>query len=427
MRFRIIVAAGVLLAASFFAASGEWPWRRLASLPAAAEKADVTDKADRSALSDLSAISADTLRRGETLSTLFARNGLGETEVRSVASLIDLRRLRAGLVFTFRRHASDSLPAAVEVRTGSEHRLRLDRLSGTWDARLEPVRWYSDTVRIAGTIERSLYDALDASIPWSTLGAGERVRLAWDVADVFQWQVDFSRDLPPGDDFRVLLERLRSEDGEVRAGRILAADMTVNGSPLTAYRFSPASGPSGFFDLEGRSLRRANLKAPVEYRRISSRFARSRMHPLLGYARRHEGTDYAADPGTPVMAAGDGSILRSGWTGGYGNMVEVRHRNGIITRYGHLRGFASGIRAGARVTQGQVLGYVGSTGLASGPHLHYEFRINGVARDPMSVDLGSGEPIAPGLKPAFDTERERLRFLLEGLTALGPVRPAEGG
>ena len=136
------------------------------------------------------------------------------------------------------------------------------------------------------------------------------------------------------------------------------------------------------------------------------------MHPVLGYARRHEGTDYAADPGTPVMSAGDGTVVSTGWSGGYGNMVVVRHRSGITTRYGHLRGFAAGVRAGASVSQGEVIGYVGSTGLATGPHLHYEFRVNGAARDPSRVDLGNGEPIAPSLKPAFDTDRVLLTHLL---------------
>jgi murein DD-endopeptidase MepM/ murein hydrolase activator NlpD len=154
------------------------------------------------------------------------------------------------------------------------------------------------------------------------------------------------------------------------------------------------------------------------------------MHPVLGYARRHEGTDYAADPGTPVMTAGDGTVESAGWSGGYGNMIVVRHRNGITTRYGHLRGFAAGVRSGTRVSQGQVIGYVGSTGLSTGPHLHYEFRVNGASRDPSRVDLGTGEPITPSLKPAFDADRVLLTDLLvaqpvtAGATAPTASRPA---
>jgi murein DD-endopeptidase MepM/ murein hydrolase activator NlpD len=208
-----------------------------------------------------------------------------------------------------------------------------------------------------------------------------------------------------------VFERLVSEDGEVRFGRVLAADLTMSGKSLTAFRYEQA-GRSAFYDANGNSLRRAFLRAPVQFRRISSSFARARFHPVLGITRRHEGTDYAAAPGTPVMAAGDGVVLRAGWSGGYGNLIELRHRNGITTRYGHLRGFARGIRAGARVEQGQTIGYVGSTGLATGPHLHYEFRVNGVARDSRRVELGNGAPIGNDLRAGFDAERDRLLQLL---------------
>jgi murein DD-endopeptidase MepM/ murein hydrolase activator NlpD len=209
----------------------------------------------------------------------------------------------------------------------------------------------------------------------------------------------------------VVFERLVSETGEVRFGRVLAGDLHISGKSLTAFRFEE-NGRTAFFDADGNSLRRAFLRAPVQFRRISSSFARARFHPILGISRRHEGTDYAAAPGTPVMAAGDGVVQRAGWSGGYGNLIELRHRNGITTRYGHLRGFARGVRSGARVTQGQTIGFVGSTGLASGPHLHYEFRVNGIAKDSRRVVLGNGAPIAPAERPAFERERERLMGLL---------------
>ena len=225
--------------------------------------------------------------------------------------------------------------------------------------------------------------------------------------------MDFTRDIQSGDKFRVVLDRLISEDGEVRFGRVLASDLTMSGKSLTAFRFE-RGGRSTFYDDDGKSLRRAFLRAPVQFRRISSTFARARRHPVLGITRRHQGTDYAASPGTPVMAAGDGVVLRAGRAGGYGNLIELRHRNGITTRYGHLRGFARGIRGGARVSQGQTIGYVGSTGLASGPHLHYEFRVNGVARDSRRVELGNGAPVPDAERDAFERERDRLKALLDG-------------
>jgi murein DD-endopeptidase MepM/ murein hydrolase activator NlpD len=280
-----------------------------------------------------------------------------------------------------------------------------------WRAVVEPIAWTAEAVRVEGGIDNSLYEALDAEVPDEQLDGADRQRLAWDLADVYAWQVDFTRDIQPGDRFRVVFERLVSEDGEIRFGRVLASDLTMSGKSLTAFRFE-SDGRTAYFDADGNSLRRAFLRAPVQFRRISSAFARARHHPVLGITRRHEGTDYAAAPGTPVMAAGDGVVLRAGRAGGYGNLIELRHRNGITTRYGHLRGFARGIRAGARVVQGQTIGYVGSTGLASGPHLHYEFRVNGVARDSRRVDLGNGAPLRSDLRPEFGRERDRLLQLL---------------
>jgi murein DD-endopeptidase MepM/ murein hydrolase activator NlpD len=250
--------------------------------------------------------------------------------------------------------------------------------------------------------------ALDNQIQDSLLSPGERVKLAWDLADTYMWQVDFTRDIRPGDGYQVLLERMVSEEGEVRFGRILAADLKISGKSLPAYRFRDSKGNESFYDAEGNSLKRAFLRAPLQFRRISSSFSRSRFHPVLNRYRSHQGTDYSADPGTPVMAAGNGTVLRAGRAGGYGNLIEVNHANGITTRYGHLRGFARGIRSGTRVSQGQVIGYVGSTGLATGPHLHYEFRVNGVAKDSRRIDLADGEPVTRGERSAFEHEREAL-------------------
>ena len=241
------------------------------------------------------------------------------------------------------------------------------------------------------------------------------------MADVYAWAIDFTRDIRPGDRFQVVFERLVSEDGEVRFGRVLASDLSISGKSLTAFRFGGAEGRGAlYYDTEGSSLRRAFLRAPVEFRRISSRFASARFHPVLGLTRRHEGTDYAAAPGTPVMAAGDGVVLRAGRAGGYGNLIELRHLNGIITRYGHLRGFARNIRRGVRVQQGQTIGYVGSTGLATGPHLHYEFRVNGVARDSRKVQLSSGAPVAVQVRAAFEQVRDRLLSALHQPVAQAP-------
>lgn len=292
--------------------------------------------------------------------------------------------------------------------------MALQLTSSGWQAVAEPIRWSAQPIVLAGRITTSLYDALDTEIDDTLLAPEDRVRLAWDLADIFAWQVDFSRDIRPGDSFRVVAERLVSEDGEVRFGRVMAGDMVIGGLGYTAYRWTSADGSSGFYDAEGRSLRRAFLLAPVQFRRISSGMSSGRLHPILGVVRKHEGIDFAAAPGTPVMAAGDGVVARRDWTGGYGNLVEIRHANGIVTRYGHLQSFAKGLVNGMRVSQGDVIGYVGSTGLATGPHLHYEFRVNGVARSPRDADLGTGDPVPLAQRREFAQERGRLLALLNG-------------
>jgi murein DD-endopeptidase MepM/ murein hydrolase activator NlpD len=378
---RAVAVIVVVGAASAFAATGHWPWHRLPepATPAVATRPLVTVPMKET---------ADTLDRGETLSDLFARNGITNFDLSHLDSSIGLdpRRVRPGLVFSFRRPDTAAAPTEISVRTTPEHLVRFRRVGEQWTTELEPIAWKSETMRIAGGIDNSLYEALDAQVGDDQLDGADRQRLAWDLADVYAWQVDFTRDIQPGDRFQVLFERLVSEDGEVRFGRVLAADLTMSGKSLTAFRFDNA-GHSAFYDTNGNSLRRAFLRAPVQFRRISSTFARARFHPVLGITRRHEGTDYAAAPGTPVMAAGDGVVVRAGWAGGYGNLIELRHRNGITTRYGHLRGFARGIHGGSRVEQGQTIGYVGSTGLATGPHLHYEVHVNGRPVDPLRYVL----------------------------------------
>ena len=405
-RGRLVAAIVVIGVAAAAATTGPWPWRRPPEPPppALAARPVVTVPVTET---------ADTLDRGETVSDLLARNGITSLDLSHLDSSVafDPRRLRPGLVFGFRRPDTASVPTEISVRTTPEHLLRFRRAGDRWSTEVEAIAWKSETMRIAGGIDNSLYEALDAQVGDNQLDAEDRQRLAWDLADVYAWQVDFTRDIQPGDRFQVVFERLVSEAGEVRFGRVLAADLTMSGKSLTAFRFENA-GRSAFYDTDGNSLRRAFLRAPVQFRRISSSFARARFHPVLGITRRHEGTDYAAAPGTPVMAAGDGVVLRAGRAGGYGNLIELRHRNGITTRYGHLRGFARGIRTGVRVEQGQTIGYVGSTGLATGPHLHYEFRVNGVARDSRRVELGNGAPIGSDLRAGFEAERDRLLHLL---------------
>jgi len=393
---RFLVAFAIVLFGAWASLTHSWPWKRmLVAAPIVVDNAWTEN--------------ADTLRRGETISELLARQGVVGLNLQDVVerSSFDPRRARTGMVFSFRRPRLDSFPVAFSVRTGAEQRLQFLRAdSGGWTTEIQPIAWRPEVVRIEGPIDNSLYVALDDGVDAQLLGAGERERLAWDLADVYAWSVDFTRDIRVGDRFQVVFEREVSDEGEVRFGRILASDLSINGRSLTAYRFETASGAASYYDADGESLKRAFLRAPLQFRRISSSFNRSRRHPILGYARRHEGTDYSAAYGTPVLAAGEGTVVKAGRAGGYGNLVEVRHANGITTRYGHLSAIL--VRVGTRVGQGQVIGRVGATGLATASHLHYEFRVNGVARDSRRLDLGNGKPVASADRPAFDLERDRL-------------------
>ena len=414
------VAAGALVAGGLAWASRDaWPWRRPLTAPVIVVDA---------AYADLTTA----LGRRETLADVLARGGIRGRDYAAflaAAKSLPVRRLRPGLRFDLRRLKTDSVARRVTVRLSPERRLTVVRGEGDagWVETVETIPWAITRLRVTGAIESSLYDALDKAMADSFLPASERRQLAWAIADVYDWEVDFSRDIRPGDRFTVLLERLESSEGERRFGRILAARVDVARTPQYAFYFEDATGSdavTGFYDERGRSLRRAFLRAPLQFRRVSSRFG-ARYHPILHMWRAHEGVDFSAAYGTPVRATADGIVARVGREdGGYGNLIEVRHPNGIRTRYGHLSGFARGLRPGERVAQGETIGYVGSTGLSTGPHLHYEFLVNGRPTNPRGKDMGAGTPVPRRLTAAFDTARDGLLVLLEPKTSpLPTARP----
>jgi len=398
---RLAAAVAVVVAALVFASDGRWPWRRLSDAPAVAR----TDTAARRI--DV----RDTLRRGETLGALLARHGVLNLDLARVLPALDPRRLKAGLPVLFVKAHGAAPAEEVRLRSGDQ-RFVVRQVNGDWRADVRAIRWTAAPLRVAGTIRSTLFDALDEAVGSDVLNGGARAQLAYAMSDVFAWQLDFSRDIQRGDRFAVVVEREVSDEGDVRIGRIAAGELVNGGRRLSAYSFKGTNNRFGFYDAEGRSLRRAFLAAPVEFRRISSTFSRARFHPVLGTFRAHAGTDYAAAPGTPVMAAGDATVLRAGWSGGYGNLVELRHANGVTTRYGHMQRIARGMTPGTRVSQGEVIGYVGTTGLSTGPHLHYEFRVGGVPKDYQTVDKGNGSPLPNAQRTAFLAERALLDSLL---------------
>jgi murein DD-endopeptidase MepM/ murein hydrolase activator NlpD len=263
-----------------------------------------------------------------------------------------------------------------------------------------------DTVTVSGVIHSNLFSALDRS-PASGLPRSERAELAYSLADIFEYRVDMSKDLQDGDKFHVLVERLQQPNGAILVNKILGARLALSGNEVEAILFRGSGSNGEYFDATGKSLRAAFLRAPVAFRRISSIFG-GRRHPVLGIWRRHKGTDYAAATGTPVRSIGDGVVVFAGRKGGYGNVIDVRHRNGFVSRYGHLRGFAKSVRRGSRVGIGSTIGYVGMSGLATGPHLHFEVLVGGVQRDPrVALKMKGGMPIASSERGLFDRMRSR--------------------
>jgi murein DD-endopeptidase MepM/ murein hydrolase activator NlpD len=361
----------------------------------------------------------DTLGRGESLRALLTRVGFGAQQASAVlqaAVTLDHRRIPAGLRVETRGLTSDTLPSEVVLHLAVDRLLRIRRDSvGAWAGAQEMLAWRTDTIAIAGGIRSTLYEALDEAAP--ALPRAARAELAWSLADILEYRVDMSRDLHVGDRFRVLVEREVAENGVTRIGRVLAAHFTLSGDEIEAVRFGDGRGQ--YYDQAGRSLRAAFLRAPLEFRRISSVFGRRR-HPVLGVWKSHKGTDYAASSGTPVRAIGEGVVVRANYNRGYGNVVEIRHRNGYVTRYGHLRGFVRGLRVGRRVGIGETIAYVGSTGMSTGPHLHFEVLVGGVQRDPRAaLSSRTGFPIAASERSAFDATRRRLMGVLDA----GPDAP----
>ena len=356
----------------------------------------------------------DTLQRGQSLVALLAARGLrDEASAALRAAPLDARRIPAGMPVIVRQLSSDSLPNEVVFQLGVDRLVRLVRTDSGWVGEEETLPWTTDTVVVAGTIRSTLFDALAEGA--AMLPQRARAELAYTLADILEYRVDMSRDLQEGDAFKVLFERETLPTGAVRVGRILATNFSLSGDEVSAFHYLSRTTSGKYFDQDGKSLRAAFLRAPLEFRRISSVFG-LRRHPILGVMKAHKGTDYAANSGTPVRAIGDGVIVRANYHRGYGNVLEVRHRNGYVSRYGHLKGFRRGVRVGTRVTVGETIGYVGSTGLSTAPHLHFEMLVGGQQRDSRKVlaQLKGGEPIGGSERAAFQAERARLLATLAG-------------
>ncbi|MDB4900249.1 MAG: peptidase family protein [Gemmatimonadetes bacterium] len=366
------------------------------------------------------------LNRGETLIGLLKRAGVTDQAAAEVvraasASAVDARYLQAGMPVEFNADSAGADPKELVFHLGVDRLLHMRRIGSAWSGTEERLPWTTDTVVVGGTIHANLYQAMDSSAS-RYFPAHAKDELAWALADIFEYRVDMSRDLQEGDGFKALVERQVGPGGVTRVGKVLAATFSLSGSDVSAVRFEAKNASAQYYDGQGKSMRAQFLRAPLEFRRISSTFG-NRFHPILGVWKGHKGTDYAANQGTPVRAIGDAVVIRAGWAGGYGNMLELRHRNGYVTRYGHLRGFAKGVHAGAHVNIAQTIGYVGTTGRSTGPHLHFEVIVGGVQKDSrIALKSIAGEPLASADRGAFDARRETLLASLNG--TVGVVRLA---
>lgn len=346
-----------------------------------------------------------TLRSGQTLSDVLAGLGLSSTEAQAAASAarrwVNPRSLQPG--DHYRAFVqSEARPAVIEASLGGRGDLLLQRGGDGWEATWRPVE---RTVRLK-TLAGVLVGSLDSSIR----SAGGNPTLAYRMSDVLQWDLDFNRDLQPGDRFSLLYEEVYVDGVPVGPGDILALTYHNGGKTLEAYRYGEAGG---YYDSEGRPLKKMFLRSPLPYSRVTSQFSQSRFHPLLKRLMPHWGVDLGAPVGTPVRATANGVVISVGWDGGGGKTVKVRHPNGYITCYLHLSRYAGATRVGARVNQGDVIAYVGQTGLATGPHLDYRVQYHGAWINPMSLASVPAPPIGGAEMAAFRTWRESLQASLE--------------
>ena len=348
------------------------------------------------------------IKSGDTLASIFAKKGISSTTTHKIARLNEqTRKLRY-------------------IKPGQEIQLLLDD-----DRQLRQMKYIPDITRTLliqrvedqsftsqiinykldaypvyreGVIDTSLFEAAaSADIPDDVI---------MDLVAIFGWDIDFSLDIRAGDRFGIVYEELYKDDVKIRNGRILSADFINDGKIYRAAYYTDPKGDSDYFAPDGKSMRKAFLRSPVEFSRISSRFSKNRWHPVLSKWRSHKGVDYAASRGTPVRASGDGKVVFAGRKGGYGCLIVIRHGGRYTTAYGHLRRYAKGVRSGKKVKQGQIIGYVGSSGLATGPHLHYEFRVNGVHRNPLTVKLPEAKPVHDSYLPHFKEKTQTYLSML---------------
>ncbi len=350
------------------------------------------------------------VRKNQSLSEILSVYDIGSEIIHQIASLsrpvFDVRKMKVGNPYTI-LFTNDTVPEiAYFIYEEDEVSYITYQLKDQLKVEKGAKPLSRDTCTITGTIESSLWNSLVEN--------GGDPALAAEMAEVYAWTIDFFG-IQKGDFYKVVYEDLKVEGKSIGIGKVLAANFNHMGSDLYAFRFT-SNGETGYYDDKGQNLQRAFLKAPLQFKRISSKFSHGRMHPILKIRRPHLGVDYAADYGTPVHTIGEGTVIEKGWNkGGGGNYLKIKHNGAYTTVYMHLAGFAKGISTGSRVHQGDVIGYVGSTGLSTGPHLDFRVFLNGTAIDPLKMESPPSEPVASQYMDQFSLLKDSFKVTMDSL------------
>jgi len=355
-----------------------------------------------------------TVGPGDSLSALFSRAGLRAGDLHALINSSKdakaLTRIHPGETIHYRIDAEKRL-LGMKYQLNENNMLLLERQGSTFKASQESLP--------SRVVLRESQGIINSSLFMAGKDAGLEDRLIMELAGIFAWDIDFALDIRSGDSFALLYEALYRDGKFLRSGNIMGAEFVSRGKSYRAIRHVDSNGVANYYSPEGRSMRQAFLRSPVDFHRISSHFNPNRLHPVLGTTRPHRGVDYAAPTGTPIRAAGDGRIVHLGRKGGYGHTIIIQHGTRYSTLYAHMSRYASKLSAGSRVRQGQVIGYVGMTGTATGPHLHYEFLVDGTHRDPVRVKLPDAEPIADRYRAEFKASAAPL------VARLNSMRPQQ--
>ncbi|MFH1803860.1 MAG: peptidoglycan DD-metalloendopeptidase family protein [Pseudomonadota bacterium] len=350
-----------------------------------------------------------TLEKGSNLMAALTNAGLDRSiafqAIEALRDVYNPRKLRAGqefdLVYASESAGDSDLLDALRFQPDPETIVSVSRTETGFEASADKIELIAARSISAGTIDQSLFLAAEKT--------GMPISVLMDLINIYSYEVDFQRDIQPGDSFEVMYEALQNDKGDlVRHGGVLYASMTLSGQKVRLYSYTDSTGETGYYNEKGESYRRALMRTPINGARLSSGFGK-RKHPILGYTKMHQGVDFAAPPGTPIFAAGNGTIQQIGRNGGYGNYIRLRHTDSYDTAYAHMKGFAKGLRQGARVKQGDVIGYVGTTGASTGPHLHFEILQNNRQVNPINIKMPSGKTLTGKELKSFQAEAEGLR------------------